>query len=116
MADLPTFASPAIRLPSIIETQHGKAATTIRPDLEHELRILRNPVRLGVADGEHERHLRVPGRQARPDPDPMAGGAADRPDRAAHRGPSERSHVGPARAAKALFSGRRNPELAGTGA
>ena len=31
-------------------------------NLEHEFRLLRHPVRLGSADGEHERHLRIPGR------------------------------------------------------
>ena len=62
-------------------------------DLEHELRVPGHPVRLGAADGEHERHLRVSRRARGSDPDALARGAAHRTHRPAdHRSP-ERSHL-----------------------
>ena len=54
-----------------------KPTKIVLADLEHELRLSRHPVRLGAADGQHERHLRVPGRARRSDSDSVAGGPAD---------------------------------------
>ena len=73
---------------------HGKTATHVLADLELELRLFRYPVRLGIADGEHERHLRIPGRAGRSDPDSVAGRAADWIAGAADRRPGQRPHLG----------------------
>ena len=81
-------------------------------DLEHELRLPRHPVRLGLADGQHERHLRIPGRARRPDPDPVAGRAADGIDRAADHRACERPHLEPAGPAASLLSDRRDAQFA----
>ena len=71
-----------------------QARAQLLADLEHEFRLSGHPVWLGPADGQHERHLRVPGRACRPDSDSVAGRAADRAaDSAAHR-PRQRSHLG----------------------
>src|SRR5580704_19627540 len=86
-------------------------AAALLADLEHELRLPRDPVWLGAADGQHERHLRIPGSARRPDSDPVAGRAAHRVDRPADHRPFERPHLEPARAAAAVLPDRRDPEL-----
>src|ERR1039458_7286452 len=100
-------ASPAMELHSRTaaargRTCHGEATTELREAVEHEPGVLRNPVRLGLADGQHERHLRVSGRQTGPDSPLVAGSTADGVDRATHHRQHERSYLGQAGAAAAL--------------
>ena len=52
------------------------------------------------------------GATRRPDSDALAGGAADRADRAADHRPRQRPHLEPARAAASLLSGGRDSEFA----
>src|SRR6516162_2318461 len=59
-------------------------------NLEHELRVPGHSVRLGTADGKHERHLRISRRTCRPDSNPLAGGTADRDGGAADHRPLQR--------------------------
>src|SRR5260370_10065058 len=71
---------------SSVGRTYGQTTTHVLADLEHELRFPRHPVWLGVTDGEHECHLRIPGRQGRSDSDSLARRAADWIDCAAdHR-------------------------------
>src|SRR5271169_6573596 len=90
---------------------YGQATTNLLANLEHELRFPRHPVWLGIADGEHERHLRIPGRAGRSDSDFVAGRAAHRIDRAADHRPRQRPHVGSARPAASLLFGGSDSEL-----
>ena len=78
------------------DDRRGPATTPeLLADLEHELRLPGHPVRLGAADGQHERDLRVPRRRRAPDPHPVARRPADRAARAAHHRPHERPHLEP---------------------
>ena len=91
---------------------HAETATELLADLEHELRLPRHSVRLGTADGQHERDLRVSARQARSDPDALARGSADRPDHPADHRAHERPHLEPAWAPAAVLPRRGHSELA----
>src|SRR5678816_3730991 len=51
---------------------YGQTPTLLLANLEHELRLSRDSVRLGTADGEHEPDLQVSGRIGRPDPAALA--------------------------------------------
>jgi hypothetical protein len=82
-------------------------------DLEHELRLPSASSSAGIADGQHERHLRISGRARRPDSDSVAGRAADRIDRAADHRARQRPHLEPAGAAASVLPGRRDSELGG---
>src|SRR5262249_60931781 len=109
-----TIAPPAgsgRRLDRRGETTHGETTTPLLADLEHELRLPRHPVRLGAADGQHERHLRVPRGPGRPDPDALAGRAPHRPPRAAAHRHHERPHVGTAGTTASLLPRGRDPAL-----
>src|ERR1039457_4249692 len=107
--------TPAIaqRLKEMASMYERQAAADFLADLEYELRLPGHPVRLGLADGQHERHLRISGCARRPDTDSMAGRAADRIARAADYRARERPHVEPAGAAAAVLLDRRDPELGG---
>ena len=66
----------------IVNTWHrsynyGKAKPWILGNLEHELRLLGDPVWMGIANGEHEPHLRILGGQAGGNPHALAGSAID---------------------------------------
>ena len=85
-----------LRLSDDAHDQYREAAAHILANLEYELRIPRHTVWLGTADGEYERHLRIPGRAGRSDSNSVAGRAADRIDRATDHRPCQRSHLGTA--------------------
>src|SRR5258706_4515807 len=89
----------------------AQTPAAILADLEHELRVLRDPVRLGTADGEHERHLRIPWRACRPNPNFMAGRTAHRSHRAANHRTPERSYLGPSGKASAILPHWRDLEF-----
>ena len=89
----------------------GKAEQVILANLEHEFRILRDSIRLGSADGQYERHLRIPGRPGRPDSYPLARRTAYRPRRAADHRSCQRPYLGPPRAPSTLLPRRRDPEF-----
>ena len=103
----PAVSSVRRQLDSL-ETADGKTSTQLLADLEHVVRVPRHSVRLGAADGEHERHLPVPRGAGERDPDPVAGGAADRPHRAADRRLLLGPHLEPARPPPPLLPRRRD--------
>jgi len=45
------------RLRSPVRCKRNETTPELLANLEHEFRISRNPVRLGIAAGQHERHL-----------------------------------------------------------
>ncbi|SPE61670.1 hypothetical protein SBV1_740002 [Verrucomicrobia bacterium] len=65
---------------------HGKAPHEFLADLEHEFRFLWHPVWLGVADGQYERHLPIPGGQGRGHRPPVGGSPPDWTNRPTDRG------------------------------
>ena len=77
--------------------QHETAAVVLA-DLEHVLRLPRHPVRLRAAERERQPHLPDARREHGRHPDAVDRRAADRPDRAADRRLSVRSHLDRARA------------------
>src|SRR5271165_3754258 len=47
-----------------VSSDGAKTKKKLLANLEHEFRVPRHPVWLGTSDGQHERHLRVPGRDS----------------------------------------------------
>src|SRR5664279_2542065 len=92
-----TLASYSRRL-----ARYAKTTFEFLADLEHELRLSGHPVRFRPSDGQHERHLRIPRRQAGSDSPALARGAAHRPDYPAHHRTHERPYMGPARTSPAV--------------
>src|ERR1041384_1630225 len=91
----------------IRRSEHEQTTHELLANLEHELRISRDSVRLGLAAREHERHLHVSRREPRAGADPLA----RRPGHG-FAGPAdywidERSHVESTGPATALLSDGR---------
>ena len=54
----------SLSVPEMIErSSHAKTALKLLANLEHEFRIFWHSIRLGVANGQYERHLPVSRRQ-----------------------------------------------------
>src|SRR5450631_1561196 len=79
--------SPVWRREKRDRLNDSKTTQELLADLEHEFWVPRHPVWLGIADGQHERHLRISGRSRGPDSDPVARGPAHRSAGAAYHRP-----------------------------
>src|SRR5450759_1116660 len=97
----------------IIRTLHAKTTFEFLENMEHELRVPRHSVRLGIADGQHESHLHLSRRTRRATCEALAGRATDGFHRATDHRCDERSHLGTARSAATVFFDRRRLEFAG---
>src|SRR6185295_16805176 len=86
------------------------AETTLEllADLEHEFRVPRDSVWLGVAACQHEPDLPIPARRRELAALPLARWSNHRSDRPADHRIDERPHVEPARSTASLFPHRRD--------
>src|SRR6266404_1821449 len=73
------------------ELTNAKTAFELLADLEHEFRIPRHPVRLGITAWQYERHLRETRRKSRSATNPLARRAAYWVDRTTNHRLHERS-------------------------
>src|SRR6476646_10259297 len=81
-----------------------KTASEFLADLEHEFRVPRHSVWLGVAARQHEPDLQVPARRRKLAAVSLARWSNHRSDHSTHHRLDERPHLEPARAAPSLFS------------
>src|SRR4051794_11566001 len=88
------------------QSAYAKTTFIFLADLEHEFRVLWDPVRLGLANGEYERHLPISRRQRIRHCFSVACRPADGVDCAANHWLCKRSHLGSTGTTTTLFSGR----------
>src|SRR5215207_7607463 len=86
-----------------------EAPLELLADLEHEFRVPRHSIWLGLAARQYERHLRKARRKSRSTANSLACSASHGFDRSADHRLYERSHVDPAGPSPPIFSRRRNP-------
>src|SRR5688572_30169052 len=82
--------------------------------MEYEFRLPRHSVWLGTSDGEHERDLRIPGRQCGPDSDSLARSATDRSPGSAPDRARQRPHLGTTGPPAPVLPDRRHSQFADT--
>src|SRR5665213_2139656 len=92
-----------------MSASHAKAPIEFFANLEHEFWISGHPVRLWIAVGEYERHLRETRRETGKDSVPLACRPGDRFDCPTDHRRHERPHLGQAWAAPPVFSRRIDP-------
>src|SRR5712692_8262913 len=96
-----------IDVPSTLEKGtdlNGETSPGLLADLEHELRLSRNTVRMGIAACEYERHLHVSWRRRGSNTASVACRSDDRATCSTHHWFNERSYLEPIRSSPTLLS------------
>src|SRR5262249_48521988 len=96
-----------------IRGSHAKTTSELLANLEHEFWLPWHSIRLGIANGQYEPDLQVSRSEGRRYPIAVACRAADRIYRATDYWRCERSDLGTAWQAAAVFPRRRDIELDG---
>src|SRR5215211_4652060 len=89
------------------DLSYAETTLELLADLEHEFRVPRHSIWLGLAARQHERHLRKARRKSGSTADSLAGCTAHGIDRSTHHRLYERSHVDASRSPPPVLSCRR---------